>query len=100
MKMKNCEIRREIIRSIGELKYKGFEVDTFFDKTSEFHQEAYLEVLYEVLGNIVEEVLDEAEVKLSDSYFGNLAYNIIVENVREKALNLVQECINDLFLNK
>ena len=98
--MKKNEIRREIIKSIGELKYKGFKADTFFDKNSKFHQEAYEEVLYEVSEKIAEETLDEAEVRLSDSFFGDLAYNIIRENVREKAFNLVQECINNSFLNK
>ena len=96
----NKKIVSIVKRSVNELKYKGFEIDTFFDKTSEFHEEAYEEVLYEALEKIAEEILDEAEVNLSNSFFGDLAYNIILDNVREKATDLARECINDLFFNK
>lgn len=93
-----CEaIKKEIVKNIKELSSQGFEKDTFFNKESEYHDEAYEDVVYFSTENISEGILDAANLHLDDSEFGSLAYEILVENTNKKIEKLVREHIEELF---
>lgn len=90
-------IKKEIIKNVKELSYKGFEKDTFFNKESEYHVEAYEDVVYYSTENISEDILDVANLHLDNSEFGGLAYAILRENTYKKIEELVIEHIEELF---
>lgn len=101
--MKTNEIRKEILRTISELRYKDFETDAFFDGPSEIDdvdEEAYKELLFVASTNVMNKLLDTAYDGLDDSYLSYLVYTIVEENVIDKAVDLVEESIEDLFFNK
>lgn len=90
-------IKEEIIRNVKELSSQGFEKDTFFNKESEYHDEAYEDAVYFSTENISEGILDAANLDLDDSEFSNLAYEILVENTNRKIEKLVRDHIEELF---
>lgn len=100
--MENNQIRKEILRTISELRYKGYKTDTFFDGPSEIDdvdEETYKELLFVASTNVMEKLLDAAYDGLDDSYLSYLVYTIVEENVIDKAVDLVEESIEDLFFN-
>ena len=97
MNKMNEEIVREVKANVKELNYKGFESGTFFDQNSEFHNDAYEEVLYSSIDNLIEAIEDEAHFWLRDSDYGNLAFEIILENIEKKVSDLVEDCIEELY---
>lgn len=90
-------IKKEIIKNVKELNYKGFEKDTFFNKESEYHDEAYEEVIYASTEDVSENILDFVNLNLDNSEFGCLAYEILRENVNKKIEKLVIEHVEELF---
>jgi len=90
-------IKKEIVKSVKELSYKGFEKDTFFNKESEYHDEAYEDVVYFSTEDITEDILDVANLHLDNSEFSSLAYEILRENTYKKIEELVIEHIEELF---
>lgn len=91
---KMLELSRVIFtEAIEELKGQGFEDDTFFNKESEFHEEAYREVEWFMTQELVEELLDKATKQLDKSETGNLLWRMIYNNVQEEAEKQVHEVI-------
>lgn len=92
------ELSRVIFtEAIEELKYQGFEEDTFFNKDSEFHEEAYKEVEWFMTQELVEALLDKATKQLDESETGNLLWNIIYNNVQDEAEKQVHEVISKFY---
>lgn len=92
------ELSRVIFtEAIEELKSLGFEDDTFFNKESEHHEEAYKEVEWFMTQQLVEELLDKAGEQLDDSETGNLLWRMIYNNVQEEAEKQVHEVISKFY---
>ena len=92
------ELSRVIFtEAIEELKYLGFEEGTFFNKESEFHEEAYKEVEWFMTQELVEALLDKATKQLDDSEIGNLLWNMIYNNVQDEAEKQVYEVISKFY---
>ena len=88
------ELSRVIFtEAIEELKNLGFEEETFFNKESEFHEEAYKEVEWFMTQELVEALLDKASEQLDKSETGNLLWQMIYNNVQDEAEKQVHEVI-------
>lgn len=93
-------IAKEIMTSVAELQYAGFEPDTFFDKNAEFHTDAYTTVIDDASYNLVERVLDSANDKLARTPEGHLAYEMLERNLRTDMENRVGEIIEKMYFDK
>jgi len=92
------ELARVIFtEAIEELKYMGFEEDTFFNKESENHEEAYKEVEWFMTQELVEALLDRASKQLDKTATGNLLWDIIYNNVQEEVEKQVHEVISKFY---
>ena len=88
------ELSRVIFtEAIEELKNLGFEDETFFNKDSEFHEEAYKEVEWFMTQELVEALLDKATEQLDETETGNLLWKMIYNNVQDEAEKQVYEVI-------
>lgn len=88
------ELSRVIFtEAIEELKHSGFEEETFFNKESEYHEEAYKEVEWFMTQELVEELIDKATEQLDETETGNLLWQMIYNNVQEEAEKQVYEVI-------
>lgn len=92
-------IAKEIMTSVAELQYAGFEPDTFFVKSAEFHNDAYTTVIDDASYNLVERVLDSANLSLPRTAEGHLAYEMLERNLRTDMENRVGEIIEKMYFD-
>lgn len=89
------QLSREILRNeINDLQYKGFELDTFFNKDSEFHAEAIDEVRYCLTDKLRDALLDESSLKLDTNEAGMLLWKLIYDNIDAQVEKEVDEVLN------
>lgn len=93
-------IAKEIMTSVAELQYAGFEPDTFFVKSAEFHNDAYTTVIDDASYNLVERVLDSANLSLPRTPEGHLAYEMLEKNIRLDMTIRVRELVEQMYFNK
>ena len=88
------QLSREILRSeINDLQYKGYEIDTFFNKDSEFHTEAVDEVRYWLTYRLRDALLDESSLYLDSNEAGMLLWKLIYENIDTQVEKEVDEVL-------
>ena len=89
------QLSREILRTeINELQYKGYELDTFFNKESEFHTEAVDEVRYCLTDKLRDALLDESSLYLESNESGMLLWKLIYDNIDTQVKKEVDEVLN------
>ena len=93
-------IAKEIIKHVAELQYAGFEPDTFFVKSAEFHTEAYTTVIDDASEALVEMILDSANESLDRTPAGSLAYEMLEKNIRLDMTIRVRELVEQMYFNK
>ena len=88
------QLSREILRSeINDLQYKGYEIDTFFNKDSEFHAEAVDEVRYWLTYRLRDALLDASSIQLDTNEAGMLLWRLIYDNIGEAIEKEVNEVL-------
>lgn len=92
-------VAKEIMKSVAELQYAGFEPDTFFVKGAEFHTDAYTTVIDDASYNLVERVLDGANDNLPRTPEGHLAYEMLEKNIRLDMTIRVRELVEQMYFN-
>ena len=89
------QLSREILRSeINDLQYKGYEIDTFFNKDSEFHNDAIDEVRYCLTDKLRDALLDESSIQLDTNEAGMLLWKLIYDNIGAQVEKEVNEVLN------
>ena len=89
------QLSREILRNeINDLQYKGFELDTFFNKDSEFHNDAIDEVSYCLTDKLRDALLDESSLYLDSNEAGMLLWKLIYDNIDTQVEKEVDEVLN------
>ena len=89
------QLSREILRNeINDLQYKGYEIDTFFNKESEFHDDAVDEVRYCLSDKLRDALLDESSLYLESNESGMLLWKLIYDNIDAQVAVEVDEVLN------
>ena len=89
------QLSREILRNeINELQYKGYELDTFFNKENEFHMDAIDEVRYCLTDKLRDALLDESSLYLESNESGMLLWKLIYDNIDAQVAVEVDEVLN------
>ena len=89
------QLSREILRNeINDLQYKGYEIDTFFNKDSEFHNDAVDEVRYWLTYRLRDALLDASSIQLDTNEAGMLLWKLIYDNIDAQVEKEVDEVLN------
>ena len=95
--IKDAYIEHVIRNSVKNLQYSGFENGTFFEQGSEYHVEAYAEVLAESTETIREALLDSANSQLDNGAESSLLYEMLSENLQELVENRVSDKLYEMY---